>query len=261
MKFQTGIIITAIVSIIVFSGCLFPIMIDIVSKQNNQEYIVDSIKEEEYETDVNTLTAGIITVLYENSVKDNIDVSDIDINTVAATPKMKVGYATTTVNIRLEPTTDAEVLGTLEINDKIKYYTKSVDDVDWCMIEYQEDLGYVRSDYISDEKVEIIEQTPTYNGEKLTRSKGVVYGPSGKETYYNLPMNGVIRLMKDLGYDCEYWVREDGCKMYGNYIMLAANTNIYPKGTIIETSLGTGWVCDHCERAEYDPVFDLAVTW
>ena len=255
MKFKNKIIVMLIIGFVVIIGCLFPIIIAERSSQNQlSNNRIDT-------TDNNTLTAGITTVLYDTSVKNNVDISDNDINVVAEKQEYKIGYITTTVNIRLEPSTDAEILSTYNTNDKIKYIEKDINGVIWGMVEYQEDLGYVRSDYISDEKVDIVEQIPAYNGEKLTKSKGVVYGPSGKETYYNLPMNGVIRLMKDLGYDYEYWVREDGCKMYGDYIMLAANTNIYPKGTIIETSLGIGCVCDHCERAEYDPVFDLAVTW
>lgn len=105
------------------------------------------------------------------------------------------------------------------------------------------------------------EAIPSWNGEVLNKTNGVVYGPSGKETYYNLDMSGVIRIMRSLGYDYDYWVRDDGVKCFGEYIMLATNTNVYPKGTIVETTRGTGMVCDHCERAEYDPVFDLAVSW
>lgn len=81
----------------------------------------------------------------------------------------------------------------------------------------------------------------------LTRENGSVEGPSGKETYYNLPMDGVVGIMRDLGYNEEeypYWERADGCKMLGEYIMCAANLDIRPRGTILESSLGTCIVCD-----------------
>lgn len=94
----------------------------------------------------------------------------------------------------------------------------------------------------------------------LTRSSGVFYGPSGKETFYNLPMGNCINIMRDLGYSVEqypFWVREDGCKMLGYYVMIAANTNIYPKGTIIQTSMGKGIVVDHCVAGN----IDITVTW
>ena len=86
--------------------------------------------------------------------------------------------------------------------------------------------------------------TATWDGPVLTASAGVVYGPSGKETYYNLDMSGVISNMNNLGYYYSYWVRDDGVKMFGGYVMCAAALDIHPRGSLVETSLGTGIVCD-----------------
>lgn len=33
-------------------------------------------------------------------------------------------------------------------------------------------------------------------------------------------MSGVVNIMKNSGYNYEYWEREDGYKMYGEYIVL-----------------------------------------
>jgi hypothetical protein len=78
-------------------------------------------------------------------------------------------------------------------------------------------------------------------------------------------MSLVIKYMRDLGYSEEeypYWVREDGCKMLGNYIMVAANFSIRPKGTILETSLGTAIVCDTGSFvSDYPEGIDVAVDW
>ncbi len=105
-------------------------------------------------------------------------------------------------------------------------------------------------------------QSFTWNGSRLTAGSGVNYGPSGKETYYNLDMTGVIYMMRCLGNTDEYWVRSDGCKMLGNYIMIAANLSVHPKGSLVQTSLGTGIVCDTGSFAEEDPnQIDIAVTW
>lgn len=99
----------------------------------------------------------------------------------------------------------------------------------------------------------------------LTARAGVFNGPSGKETYYNLNMNGVISIMRDMGYTEEeypYWVREDGCKMFGQYIMVAANLNIRPKGTILSCSLGTAIVVDTGGFAASNPnQLDIATNW
>lgn len=98
----------------------------------------------------------------------------------------------------------------------------------------------------------------------LTKSGGVFAGPSGKETWYDLPMGRVIQNMRELGYDefdYPFYVREDGAKCIGEYVLVAMNTYQYPKGTIVETSLGQGIVADHCVRAESENVIDVATDW
>ena len=96
----------------------------------------------------------------------------------------------------------------------------------------------------------------------LNRTLGTVIGPSGKETFYNLDMSGVIAIMQSMGYYADYWVREDGVKMYGDYIMVAANLNIRPKGTLVQTSLGMGIVVDTGGFAAANPYqLDIATTW
>ena len=102
----------------------------------------------------------------------------------------------------------------------------------------------------------------TYQGPVLTPMNGVVDGPSGRETYYNLDMSGVISIMNNNGYYYDYWVRSDGCKMFGDYIMCAANLDIRPIGSLVETSLGTGIVCDTGGFAYENPYqLDIATTW
>lgn len=94
----------------------------------------------------------------------------------------------------------------------------------------------------------------------LTASKGVHMGPSGRETWYDLPMGGVIDIMRGLGYTEEeypYWVREDGVRMFGSFVMVAVDTYKLPKGTIIDTSLGEAMCVDHCPAGN----IDIAVTW
>lgn len=99
----------------------------------------------------------------------------------------------------------------------------------------------------------------------LTKSSGVFQGPSGKETYYNLNMSGVVSIMRSMGYDEEsypYWVRDDGAKMLGPYVMVAAAFSIRPRGTILETSLGTAIVCDTGGFAYSNPSqLDIATSW
>ena len=56
-------------------------------------------------------------------------------------------------------------------------------------------------------------------GDHLTKSGGVHYGPSGKETYYNLKMSGVVDIMRDMGFSEEEHTYEwcsIKCTKYGN---------------------------------------------
>lgn len=102
-------------------------------------------------------------------------------------------------------------------------------------------------------------------GGVLTPSSGVNYFGNQKETYYNLDMSGVISIMRNMGYseeDYPYWVRDDGVKMLGGYIIIAANLDIHPRGSIVETSLGTAIVCDTGGFATSNPYqVDIAVSW
>ena len=113
---------------------------------------------------------------------------------------------------------------------------------------------------------ETIEETYyIYDGPVLNSRIGTIEGPSGKETYYNLPMSGVISIMRNAGFSEEeypYWIRDDGCKMLGDYIMVAADLSIRPRGSIIETSLGTALVCDTGSFVNYNATqIDIAVNW
>lgn len=102
----------------------------------------------------------------------------------------------------------------------------------------------------------------SWNGSVLSPSAGVNYGPSGKETYYNLDMSGVVSIMRGMGNNDSYWVRGDGCKMLGNYIMVAANLSVHPRGSLVETSLGTGIVCDTGGFAAGNAnQLDIATSW
>lgn len=99
----------------------------------------------------------------------------------------------------------------------------------------------------------------------LTKERGVFIGPSGRETYYNLPMKGIVNIARSMGYSEEeypYWVREDGAKMLGPYVLCAANLETRPRGTILDTSLGEAIVMDTGGFVKTHPDgLDLATNW
>lgn len=114
-----------------------------------------------------------------------------------------------------------------------------------------------------EKKLEIIETS--YSGARLSRSRGSIQGPSGKETYYNLNMNGVVSIMRRMGFsesEYPYNVRADGVKCLGPYVMVAAHLGNRPRGSKVQTSLGTGLVCDTGGFAANNPTqIDIATSW
>lgn len=101
-----------------------------------------------------------------------------------------------------------------------------------------------------------------WNGPVLTPSAGAIQGPTGKETYYNLPMEGVVSIMRSMGNNDPYWVREDGVKMLGDYVMVAANLSMFPRGSYVPCSLGMAIVCDTGGFAAGNPTqLDIATAW
>ena len=118
---------------------------------------------------------------------------------------------------------------------------------------------------ISDNDNNITTETEVPN--VLNSSNGTIsVGPSGgKETYYNLNMNHIVERMRAKGFDevnYPYWIRQDGAKMLGNYVMVAANLEIHPRGSVVATTLGPGIVCDTGEFAKTNKLqLDIATNW
>ena len=97
----------------------------------------------------------------------------------------------------------------------------------------------------------------------LNAYDGVNHYNGRKETYYNLKMDRVVENAQKHGIYGAYWEREDGVKMYGHYVIIAAPFDVYPYGTIVEsTSLGDAIVLDTGEFAKTNKQqIDIAVAW
>ena len=75
-------------------------------------------------------------------------------------------------------------------------------------------------------------------------------------------MSGVVSIMRAMGNYDEYWVRSDGVKMLGPYVMCAANLSLRPRGSLVQSSLGMAIVCDTGGFASVHPDrLDIAVAW
>lgn len=103
---------------------------------------------------------------------------------------------------------------------------------------------------------------PVPTGAHLTATGGVFNGPSGLETYYNMDMSVIVQVAHSNGIGGEYWIREDGCKMLGDYIMCACNRDVHPYGSLVQTSLGMGISLDTGGFAANNPTqIDIATNW
>lgn len=98
--------------------------------------------------------------------------------------------------------------------------------------------------------------TKAKSAQIFTDSKGVAH----RETYYDLPMNVVMRACGTGG---NYTVREDGAKIdKDGYVIVVANYGNYPRCSVVETSMGPGKVYDTGGFAVRHPHgFDLATDW
>ena len=179
--------------------------------------------------------------------------------------------------IRSKPYADAEVIAEPAFNDEI--HIIACNNMTYWKVTYGDVTGYMDHTTLMDEMyvepepepVPVADPAPVraapmanpvWDGTVLTAWAGTIMGPSGKETYYNLNMSGVIALMQAAGYNYNYWVRADGVKMYGDYVMAACSFDIRPRGTIVETSLGTAICADTGTFAYTNPTqVDIAVNW
>ena len=162
-------------------------------------------------------------------------------------------YTTTGLNIRKGPGTEYEVIDTVSINTLLKT-VDGTEENGWIKIKSNDNYYYVANKYLSKEKT-VIKTTVTSrgtdlvsrrvnntqkssSGNVLTKSKGVNYFNGHRETWYSqkvLPGGGLKipgRHVNNQGLVCD----GDG------YICVASSD--YSKGTIVETSLGTGKVYD-----------------
>lgn len=162
----------------------------------------------------------------------------------------------------------------------VAFETKSVKTLEAVPVQ---STAKISQDFLEDEKFEDIEKNITSGGEfteeykqflnsmihegnVLNNYNGTIVNDWGnKETYYNLDMSGVVSIMRSNGYgesQYPYWERNDGCKMLGPYIMVAANLQTYPRCSIVNTSLGKAIVADTGSFAYYNSnQFDIATNW
>lgn len=237
------------------------------SVNNVQKSVVENNKEEVVEIDSPVVMASRSeTVLSEIVMSDEQKWASITYYEQPYT--MYCNVKEKYLNVRSEAVTGRDnIIGGLHYADKVNVIGYNTYDNEWTAIEYRNKRAFVHNQYLSDDIDMSLRmssyENPEWDGtSKLNSKNGKIEGPSGTETYYNLRMDRCIYYMNRLGYNYEVWTRDDGVKMFGDYVMVAADLDTRPKGSLVETSLGTGIVVDTGEFVNWnDTGIDIAVTW
>ena len=240
-------------------------------KINGDELLSAALSEEDHKEIIDDFSNSSLDKISEETEKNikRIKANKEALKIINA-PKIKyydeplIMYTNDSISVRTSPEEDkSNIIGSIGKGDKVELKGR-VKNVSYYSIDYNGKEAFIKTTNLSDDKWDF-----TYNheweGEKLNPTAGVVLGPAGYESYYNLPMGGVINIMRSMGFTEEeypYWVREDGAKMLGDYVMVAANLNVYPRGSLVETSLGKGIVCDTGDFAKTNTKqLDIATNW
>lgn len=196
----------------------------------------------------------------EAEIKKNkgVESSDNSVSDIVDVQSDTVGSSNTPTDIykSVEELADEVLNHGINGDDRIRYLGDRYDEVQKYIDTHYSVPTYVYEDTEYTYQPDI---GMYYSENALTPEAGVNYYNGIMETYYNLPMNELIQLLYDLGYSGTYWIREDGVKMFGDYIIVAADYNQFPRGTVVQTSLGVGMVLD-TGLGGYN-WFDIAVNW
>ena len=235
MKVKWKIIIIILVIVLAIARCNLPAT----QPTENKNEIVENVIEIVQQENINT------NIPIENQIEEQVEYA---INIQIPVTK----YTTTGVNLREKPSLNSKIIRVLPINTEINVIES---ESEWLEVKENENTYYIYAKYVSNEKTKIEpskvtsrsgdsvrKNTTTTKGKvssnPLTKSKGVVYFNGHKETWYSqkvLPGGGLKipgRHVDSRGLVCD----GDG------YICIASSD--YKKGTIVETSLGTGKVYD-----------------
>lgn len=249
MKFNKKILIIIIIIILAIGGTAIPAIapnttVNNIVGDNN----IEIVQQVDTQTNENALE-DVVIASKEKEQEEEVSQPEEKKNIVTK-------YTTTGVNIRAEASLQAKIIKTVPINTKLQVVDS---EAEWVEVIEEENTYYIYSKYLSNKKTNItvssrgnverrtttttksnnnIKTKGSSSSNPLTRSKGVVYYNGHRETWYSqkvLPGGGLKipgRHVDGRGLVCD----GDG------YICVASSD--LAKGTIVETSLGTGKVYD-----------------
>ena len=249
MKFNKKILIIIIVIILAIGGIAIPAIapnttVNNIVEDNN----IEIVQQVDTQTNENILEDVVIASKEKEQEEE--------VSQLKEKKNIIIKYTTTGVNIRAEASLQAKIIKTVPINTRLQVIDS---EAEWTEVIEGENTYYIYSKYLSNKKTDItvssrgnVERTTTTtknnnnniktkgssSSNPLTRSKGVVYYNGHRETWYSqkvLPGRGLKipgRHVDSRGLVCD-----------GNGYICVASSD-FAKGTIVETSLGTGKVYD-----------------
>lgn len=249
MKFNKKILIIIIIIILAIGGTAIPAIapnttVNNIVGDNN----IEIVQQVDTQTNENALE-DVVIASKEKEQEEEVSQPEEKKNIVTK-------YTTTGVNIRAEASLQAKIIKTVPINTKLQVVDS---EAEWVEVIEEENTYYIYSKYLSNKKTNItvssrgnverrtttttksnnnIKTKGSSSSNPLTRSKGVVYYNGHRETWYSqkvLPGGGLKipgRHVDSRGLVCD-----------GNGYICVASSDL-AKGTIVETSLGTGKVYD-----------------
>lgn len=180
------------------------------------------------QTEAGMIPQTAISTTYIASFKPTVILEE----EVEVKKEYRIGYTTTSVNVRKGPSIDTDILDTYSFNKKIKY----VDYNDkWVEIKYGDDKAYMCKDYISKKKCTYKEfDVPRNSGFKSYMDYRCITSTGSKQ----------YKLQHTSAYTGKYGIRQiDGryCVAIGSYFTTEIGTYfdlVLENGTIIPCVLG-----------------------
>lgn len=174
----------------------------------------------------NQRTAGIATAIANATTR----MTEVKVEeTIEVSSGYMTGYTTANMNVRDIPSIKGGIIGSVPFNEEIQYYMINNEGYDWCVIEYDDEIGYIRGDYISDIKSD--------------NYKIYVYNQNGFKSYMSyrtITSTGSQQYRLQYGYA---YTGNYGIRMIGNRYCIAVGTGVGATvGTLIDLILENGTV-------------------
>lgn len=177
------------------------------------------------------------SVMEEQKQICNIEVSEFSDTLIMTTctyheAVQSTGWTTTRVNVRQEPNTNSVILATFNFNTQIEYIDYNVN---WVQIKYEDKVGYIFKEYISDTECEYQDYAiPAYKGFKSYMGYKAITCKSSKQ----------YKLQAEYAYTGKYGIRQVNgryCVALGSYFNTTIGQYfdlILENGTVIPCIMG-----------------------